>query len=305
MAAPASYFVSAFAKVNLTLAVLGKRPDGYHDLASVMQTISLADTVRIMPTLTGNIICETDVRELQTPENLAYRAARLLRETAGGEILGALIELHKAIPAQGGLGGGSSDAATVLSTLNYLWKTGLSDTRLLKLGAALGSDVPFFVVGGTALIGGRGEYVTPLPDAEPLWLVLAKPPVSVSTASVFRALTPVDYAPRDLSDRLTDAIRAGEALPFELLTNSLEEHVFAAYPEVAMTRDALLVCGAPIVRMSGSGPSLYAPFRELNEASGVYRRALEHGLDVWLCHTVARSALLAAQPQELQSRLSE
>ncbi|MBF6589746.1 MAG: 4-(cytidine 5'-diphospho)-2-C-methyl-D-erythritol kinase [Ktedonobacterales bacterium] len=161
-----SIFVPAYAKINLTLSVLGRRDDGYHALASVMQTISLHDTLRITPNASGACVCETDVPALQSPDNLALRAAWLLAATAADGTPGVAIELRKEIPAQGGLGGGSGDAATVLVALNALWRTHHPQAELERLGATLGSDVPFFVRGGTCLIEGRGERVTPLPDVE-------------------------------------------------------------------------------------------------------------------------------------------
>lgn len=294
---PAStVFVPAYAKINLTLRVLGRRPDGYHALLSVFQTLSLHDTLRVEPTEDGVVACVTSLPELNTPENLAERAARLLRDRAGQPHLGARIEVEKVIPAQGGLGGGSSDAATTLAALNALWGLGLPEERQETLGAELGSDVPFFTRGGTALITGRGEFVRALPDAEPLWFLLAKPPVAVSTPAVFRALTPTDYAGEGVRDPVAEAIERGDPLPFEALTNTLEEPVLRSYPAVAETRAALLAAGAPLVRMSGSGPTLYAPFRDLGAAVAVRERAVAAGIAVWLTHSVSRSAVAGSRP---------
>jgi 4-diphosphocytidyl-2-C-methyl-D-erythritol kinase len=284
-----SVFVPAYAKINLTLAVLGKRADGYHDLSSVMQTISLHDTLRLTPNRSGQITARSDSAELNTPDNLALRAALALREAAGDESLGAEIELLKAIPSPGGLGGGSSDAASVLLALNALWQTRLPHERLTELAAMLGSDVPYFFSGGTALIAGRGEHVTPLPDAQPLWLVLARSPVVVSTAAVYRALSPADYATAGDSEAIVQAIQQGEPLPLDRLSNSLEAPVLRDYPEIAATCGALVASGAPLVRMSGSGPTLYAPFGALDDASRVYAEAQSRGLECWLCHFVSRS----------------
>jgi 4-diphosphocytidyl-2-C-methyl-D-erythritol kinase len=289
-----SVFVPTYAKINLTLAVLGKRVDGYHDLSSVMQTISLHDTLRLTPNRSGQITARSDSAELNTPDNLALRAALALREATGDESLGAEIELLKAIPSPGGLGGGSSDAASVLLALNALWETRLSHERLAELAATLGSDVPYFLSGGTALIAGRGEHVTPLPDAQPLWLVLARPPVSVSTAAVYRTLSPSEYASADDSHAIAQAIQQGAPLPFDHLSNALEAPVLRDYPAIAATRDALLASGAPLVRMSGSGPTLYAPFGALEDASRVYTESGSRGLERWLCHFVSRSTCASA-----------
>lgn len=286
MSAPA-IFVPAWAKINLTLSVLGKREDGYHALASVMQTISLSDTLRIQATDDDRITCSVDVPSLRNDGNLALRAARLL-QVEGYLTRGATLELHKEIPAQGGLGGGSSDAATVLIALNRLCALGLSRARLEGLAAQLGSDVPFFIHGGTALIEGRGELVTPLPDCEPFWLLIAHPPVSVSTATVFQSLKPDEYGDTHDTDIVVEAISGGYPLPLERLSNTLEPLVMRTWPEVATTRDGLLRAGAPLVRMSGSGPTLFAPFRTLDEATNVYEAARSQNIAVRLCHTVAR-----------------
>jgi 4-diphosphocytidyl-2-C-methyl-D-erythritol kinase len=285
-----SVFILACAKINLTLAVLGKREDGYHDLSSVLQTISLHDTLRLTPNRSGQITVRSDSPDLNTPDNLALRAALACREATGDEALGAEIELLKAIPSPGGLGGGSSDAASVLLALNALWHARLPYERLAQVAATLGSDVPYFLTGGTALIEGRGERVIPLQDAQPLWLVLVRPLVAVSTAAVFRALSPADYATAEETGAVVQAIQRGEPLRRDRLSNSLEAPVTRDYPEIAATRDALLACGAPLVRMSGSGPTLYAPFGALEEASRVCGEARSRGLDSWLCHFVARSA---------------
>lgn len=288
-------FVPAWAKINLTLSVLKKREDGFHALASVMQTISLCDTLRIETTRDESVAIAVDIPELQNDDNLALRAARLLREE-GYLTGGAALELRKQIPAQGGLGGGSSDAAAVLVALNRLCALGLSQKRLEELAARLGSDVPFFVHGGTALIEGRGEYVTPLPDCEPLWLIIARPPVSISTAAVFQSLTAADYSDSKDTDAVVAAIRAGAPLPLERLSNTLEPIVLRTWPEVAATREALLWAGAPIVRMSGSGPTLFAPFRSLKDATRVYAATQKAHIESWLCHTISHSCVGEAVP---------
>jgi 4-diphosphocytidyl-2-C-methyl-D-erythritol kinase len=289
-----SVFVPAYAKINLTLAVLGKRADGYHDLSSVMQTISLHDTLRLTSNRARRIIARSDSPDLNTPDNLALRATLALRDAVGDDSIGAEIELRKAIPSPGGLGGGSSDAASVLHALNALWGTRLPHERLAELAAALGSDVPYFLTGGTALIAGRGEHVTPLPDAQPVWLVLARPPVAVSTAAVYRALAPADYATAEDTDAVVQAIQRDEPLPLDRLSNALEAPVLRDYPQIAATRDALLASGAPVARMSGSGPTLYAPFGALVDASRVYTSARSRGLECWLCHFVSRSTCASA-----------
>lgn len=279
--------VRAPAKINLTLDVLGKRADGYHELASVMQTIGLHDTLLLHPAPAGALTLVCDLAELNGGDNLALRAARLIVEHAGVP-RGVHIELHKAIPLQGGLGGGSSDGAAVLRALDCWWDLRLGTATLLDLAGRLGSDVPFFILGGTARIGGRGEVVAPLPDLIPLWLVVAKPPVSIPTPAVFRALTPAGYTDSVATDDLAVHIAAGTppTLSDAALRNALEAGVLCDYPAVAATRDLLLRAGAPCVRMSGSGPTLYAPFTDLATAAEVHHAALALGAQVWLTHTV-------------------
>lgn len=315
MNAPTSVFTPAYAKLNLTLAVLGRRDDGYHRLASVMQTISLCDTLRFETGAQGEqagepsgeragagegaLTLDCDVAALATRENLVWRAADLLRREVRRPDLGARIELRKAVPAQGGLGGGSGDAATTLAALNALWGLGLPEGRLLALAGRLGSDTPYLALGGTARIEGRGEIVEPLPDAEPLWLLLALPPTPISTAAVFGALGPGDYgdpAAIEAHEAVVAAIRAGRALPFERLVNTLAAPVAHAYPAVPRVRERLVALGAPLVLMSGSGPTLWAPFRALGAAAALYHRARAEGMRVWLCHTVTRGQVVASRP---------
>ena len=184
--------VQAPAKVNLTLEVLGKRSDGYHEIASVMQVISLFDTLSFSPSDEIKVLAE--IKDLETQDNLVYRAAMLLRETSGMSS-GAEIRLDKQIPLAAGLGGGSSDAAATLLGLARLWGLELGEEELKVLAAQLGSDVPFFVTGGTALVEGRGERVSNVKTPLTLWLVLAFPDhrIENKTATAYKALSPSDH----------------------------------------------------------------------------------------------------------------
>lgn len=285
-------FVRAYAKINLTLDVLGRRADGYHELTSVMQTVALADTLAFRALEDGRTELFCDVPALNMPENLVYRAVQVVRAATGCQ-RGIWIELRKQTPAQGGLGGGSSDAAAVLLALNRLWNLRLGRDRLIELAASLGSDVPFFVLGGTALVEGRGERVRALPDLPGIWVLLLKPEVAVSTPAVFRALTPADYTDGQATARLLAAIRERGVLPLDGLANALEERVCQNYPAVAACRDALGAAGASYTRMSGSGPTLFALFPTLEEAAPVYQTLLQQGRQVWLARTVSRQEALA------------
>lgn len=292
MSADGWFFARAYAKINLTLDVLGRRADGYHDLASVMQTVGLADTLAFGALSDGETAFFCDAPALNGADNLVCRAVQALREATGCR-RGVRIDLQKQTPMQGGLGGGSSDAACVLRVLNAWWSLGLSQARLMRLAARLGSDVPFFVLGGTALVEGRGERVTPLPDLPGSWVVLLTPPVAVSTAVVFGALTPDTYTDGQATARLAQALREGGLPPLDEVVNALEARVCQDYPAVAESRAAFLRAGAQMVRMSGSGPTLFALFPSLREAQPVYQALLQEGRQVWLTHTISRAGALA------------
>jgi 4-diphosphocytidyl-2-C-methyl-D-erythritol kinase len=294
MRADGWFFAQAYAKINITLDVLGRRTDGYHELASVMQTISLADTLAFGVLDDGATEFFCDVPALNGSENLVCRAVEVLREATGCE-RGVRIELQKQTPMQAGLGGGSSDAACVLLALNAWWVLGLSEERLMELAASLGSDVPFFVLGGTALVEGRGERVTPLPDLSGLWVVLLKPPIAVSTPAAFRALTPDDYTDGQATMRLVSAVRGGSVPTFDGFVNALEARVCEEYPAVAKSHAAFIEAGAQRVQMSGSGPTLFALFHSLEEAQTIYQALLHSGEQAWLVRTVSRAEALMAR----------
>lgn len=291
MAVTGTDFFPAFAKINLSLEVLGRRDDGYHDLASIMQTISLHDTLRLLPADDETVDCVCDIEALGTVDNLATRAAYLARTVPRPDVAvipGVRIELQKVIPFQAGLGGGSSDAATVFAVLNRRWRLGLSDQHLELASAALGADVPFFLRGGTASVAGIGERVQALPDIEPLWILLAMPPVRVSTPLIFKSLTAADFTGGEHTAALEEQIHGGGALDTRYMVNGLEARAIELFPEIAQARDGLLRAGAPFARMSGSGATLFAPFRELADAARVVATAREQGLTVHLTHTVGR-----------------
>ena len=277
-------FIRAYAKINLTLDVLGRRPDGYHELATIMQTIDLYDTLCLTATHDMQVQLVCSVPELSNAENLAARAAALLRQRLG-LTQGVKIELHKRIPTAAGLGGGSSDAAAVLLALQHWWQLSLSPTDLLSMAASLGSDVPFFLTGGLALCEGRGTRVRPLPAHMPAsmrWLLLLKPAIGISTATVFRNLSSDDYTNGAHSQAVSTALQEDRSPRPEDLHNGLERGVLERYPEVAQARESMIQAGAPLVRLSGSGPTLYAPFAELAKAAAVRQRLQAQGYEVYL-----------------------
>jgi len=277
-------FIRAYAKINLTLDVLGRRSDGYHELATVMQTIDLHDTICLTATddQRVHVICTTPA--LSNNDNLAARAVDQVRQHLGWR-QGVRIELYKCIPSAAGLGGGSSDAAAVLLALRQWWQLALSSTDLLSMAASLGSDVPFFLTGGLALCEGRGEQVTPLARYWPpsmRWLLLLKPAISLSTAAVFRDLPASDYTDGTHSKAVSVALNANSDPQLEHLHNGLQRGVLERYPAVAQARTDLLNAGASVVQLSGSGPTLFAPFAELASAIQVQHRVQAMGYEVFL-----------------------
>ena len=264
------------AKVNLFLEIIGRRPDGYHDIASIMQLVDLCDEVRLRRRRTG-IRVEVQGAELPAGRgNLAYRAAALLLEAAGVEG-GVEIHLEKRIPVAGGLGGGSSNAAAVLIGLSRLYGLSWSQEALQKLGENLGSDVPFFLGDGLALATGRGEILTPLSAWPPQWLVLANPGLPISTA----------WAYREASSKLTEWQPRVSIPSFPLggrpqwppvwAFNRLESVVLPHRPEILALKHLLREAGGAPVLMSGSGASVFAVVSDAVSAHQLAAQAEKSG----------------------------
>jgi 4-diphosphocytidyl-2-C-methyl-D-erythritol kinase len=266
---PDTVRVLAPAKVNLFLEVLGKRADGYHEIATLMLAIDLADELDFAPDESGELSLTCDDPALPTgSENLVLKAATRLR-TETGCAAGARIRLRKRIPWAAGLGGGSSDAAATLEGLNELWKLSLSTAALARIGAEIGSDVPFFLNGPAAWCTGRGEVVTPAPMGRPLDLVLVKPSEGLSTADVYRRLTVPAYPVDGAAARESLASGDVEALR-RALFNRLQEPAFALSPAVASAFRRAQDVGAAGCLMTGSGSSLFALCRSPSEARRVH-----------------------------------
>ena len=281
-------FVQSYAKINITLDVLGRRADGYHELATIMQTIDLYDTICLTATDDSAIRIFCTQPALSTEDNLAVRAVRAIQKHLG-ITQGVSIELHKRVPVAAGLGGGSSNAAAVLLALRHWWQLPLSSSEMLILATSLGSDVPFFLTGGLALCEGRGERVTPLTSYWPpsmRWLLLLKPAISVSTAAVFRNLPASDYTDGMYSRAVRATFEARGEVQAEDVHNGLERGVLAHYPQVAQAKTDMMQAGAPLVRLSGSGPTLFAPFSELNRATRVHQQLHALGYEVYLTRAI-------------------
>ena len=259
------------AKINLTLEVIRRRPDGFHEVTLLLQTITLFDELTLEEA--PEITLECSDASLMGPDNLVLRAARLLQE-ATGTTKGVRMFLEKEIPTAAGLGGGSSDAAAALRGLNRLWDLGLSLAKLETLGASLGSDVPFFLHGGAALCLGRGERVEPLPPANLPFIVLLCPniPLDRKTATLYSRLRADRYTRGALTFKLAGRIRAGGDIPPALLYNAFDHEALQAFPGLAEYRDGMLRAGAESAHLSGTGPSLYALFSQ--RPAAVAARAL-------------------------------
>ena len=279
-----SLTLNAYAKLNLTLEALGRREDGYHDIASIIQTVDLRDTLTLEPADEFSLEC--DAPELDSHENLALRAAILLKASVGCD-KGARIAISKRIPVSAGLGGGSSDAAATLVGLNRLWGLGLSLGELTPLAARLGSDVPFFLRGGTAMVSGRGERVRPLPPADLEWLVILKPDIRVpqKTASLYGRLTQANFTKGALTRKLEARIRGGGDVPPQFLFNVFDDVALGAFPGLDLYWNTLHSLGAREIHLAGSGPSLYAP---------VSRREVGSALQLLLTHTHGMEAYLVS-----------
>ena len=249
--------VKAPAKINLSLDVLHKREDGFHEVEMVMTTIDLSDRIELTLLEEDEIKIESAGGYVPSDyRNLAYQAAELLKKEFN-RTEGVQIVIDKQIPVSAGLAGGSSDAAATLKGLNELWDLGLSTSELASLGARIGSDVSFCVYGGTALATGRGERIEPIPSPPPCWVVLAKPSIGVSTADVYRNLQ-LDDVVHPNTDNMIEAIRNKDYNRIcDTLGNVLESVTLEDYPEVLNIKKQMERLGAEGVLMSGSGPTVF------------------------------------------------
>jgi 4-diphosphocytidyl-2-C-methyl-D-erythritol kinase len=267
--------LAAPAKLNLFLEILRKRPDGYHDLESLMVAVDLYDTLELRANTSGKITLTCDPPTLSAgPDNLVHKAAISLRAHVNHPELGAEIRLTKRIPTQAGLGGGSSDAAAALVGLNQIWKLALTRAEILAIAASIGSDVAFFLTLPSAWCEGRGEIVTPQAAATEFHFVLVCPPVGLGTAGVYARLA-VPTQPIH-GDGLRMAFRAGDAQALgRRIFNRLEEPAFALEPLVGRIRQRLGSLGPCGAMMSGSGSAVFAVCRDRDHAIHVAGRFQE------------------------------
>ncbi|ALX50644.1 4-(cytidine 5'-diphospho)-2-C-methyl-D-erythritol kinase [Lentibacillus amyloliquefaciens] len=263
-------FERAPAKINLSLDVLGKREDGFHEVEMIMTTVDLADRIELYDIADGRIEISTDNQYVPNDErNLAYRAALVFKNTYQLH-RGVRINIRKNIPVSAGLGGGSSDAAAVLRGLNRMWSVGISEAELIELGSVLGSDVPFCITGYTALGTGHGEKIRTLASPPPCYVVLAKPNIGISTRHIFPKVN-TDAISHPQTEAVIQSLAEKD---FDKLChhigNALEDVTFPLYPEVKQLKDKMLQTGASGAMMSGSGPTIAGLTRHFSKAKRIY-----------------------------------
>ncbi|HEX6080475.1 MAG TPA: 4-(cytidine 5'-diphospho)-2-C-methyl-D-erythritol kinase [Methylomirabilota bacterium] len=282
------------AKVNLALEVLGKRDDGYHEIATVLQAVDLFDRLTVDPAETLSL--QSDDPQLPTDDgNLVMRAARLLQKAAGVD-RGARLLLHKRIPVAAGLGGGSSDAAAALTGLNRLWGLRWPRPRLQELAVELGMDVPFFLGTGRAVARGRGERLATLPGGGGYALVLVNPRTPLSTREVYGRVPAGWHEEPTGTERVIEALRRrNPGVLAAALTNNLERVVEPVLPVIGRMKAALLAAGALGAIMSGSGPTVFGLARSLDHARQIRSRISRAGWACWAVRTNSGPAIRASR----------
>jgi len=274
--------VKAFAKLNLSLRVLGIRPDGYHELRTVFQSIALHDTLTFRRISGPLRIACTDSACPANEQNIVSRAAELVWRHAGrpGTPKDLSVQIAKRIPMQAGLGGGSSDAAAAVRAIAALWRVKLTRDRLVEIAAALGADVPYFLDGGTALGAGRGDRLVTMPDVSAAWVILVFPPFGVSTKDAYA------WWDENMVEPFQQPLDAG-APPCQI-ANDLQPIVAARHPEITRLAESLWRCGARQSSMSGSGSTVYGLFDRRASADRAARHVAALGHRVVVTRTIGR-----------------
>jgi 4-diphosphocytidyl-2-C-methyl-D-erythritol kinase len=267
----------AYAKLNLTLEVIGQEDDGYHQILSVMQAINLADSLYFTPS--QSLSLSSNLTGIATTDNLVFKAAKQLG------VQGTAIYLKKVIP-QGGLGGGSSDAAVTLETLKELWGLKLCQDKLSAIASRLGSDISFFLHHHpTALVEGRGEKVTLLPSPSCSWVILLVPPVDQpqdKTKQMYHRLKTCQFSQGQFTQRLAESLRQGKKVTPKLFYNVFEKIAFESFPGLEQYWQAFLDAGAPSVHLTGAGPVLFTWLEEKSYAEAIYQQLMTSGGETYL-----------------------
>jgi len=282
--------LSAHAKVNLTLEVTSKRNDGYHEIASVLQTISLSDELSFELASKVELVCHDDKLErVEMFEGAVLKAADLLRQETGS-CRGVRVTLRElGVPRAAGLGSSASIPAAVLKGLNELWGLKLPLEVLSRFAARLGSDAPFFIYGGTALAKGRGEQITPLPPLPLTWLVLVKPNIDIipdKTKRMYAMLNASHFTDGARTLRLVGKLEQGRALHSDMLCNTFEHVAFDFFPHLDEYRRKFLHAGASRVHLAGAGPTLFTLVPDVTSGETLTSRLRNERLETYLVHTV-------------------
>ena len=280
--------IEAPAKINLTLEVLGERPDGFHEIRSVVQTIDFCDSLHFSPCDSVQIQC--NLPDWSMEQALAAKAVKLFQKTTG-HVKGVRVAINKRIPLMSGLGGDSSDAAAVLRGLNRLWKAELSPEALREMAQQLGSDVPLFLYGGTALMEGRGERITALPSFPHHWVILIIPDVPKlpgKTKKLYGMLKSSHYTGGEITERLAANLKSGQRFTDSELFNTFENVTFTRGAELNSYRNHVLKIGAPNVHLAGSGPTLFTIMEDKIQAEDLWKRLKNHGMEAYLTETRGR-----------------
>ena len=278
----------AYAKINLSLEVTGKRDDGYHEIKTVMHTIDLADRLIFSPAEQTSLEC--DQPSLEDEHNLVLRTCRLMQEYTGHQG-GAAITLEKNIPIAAGLGGGSSDSAAAFKALNALWGTSLDGSELEELALRLGSDIPFFLNGTCTLAQGRGEKLSPLPPISGIWAVVATPTSEITekTARLYSLLEESDFSDGSATVELSERIRDGSVTLHDIRDagmNTFERVARQVFPGLDGLSERFLKAGAGFVRLSGSGPSLFTLTDDEEMGRDLLNRVAGDGVEAHLAGLV-------------------
>jgi len=283
------FSLPAYAKINLTLEVLGRRDDGYHEIMTVLQTIDLWDSLTFESGTPIELSCD-DI-SLESADNLILKAAHLLKEETGYDS-GAYIFLTKKIPTAAGLGSGATDAATTLVGLNRLWNLNLPIERLQDLAARIGSDVAFFLYGGTALAKGRGELITKLPSLPETWLVLATPTTERlpnKTAQLYSRLDKSHFTNGRYTDKLIESIIRKQHIGNDLLYNIFEHVAFDFFDQIKIQRSKLEKEEAKRIHLAGSGPALFILVSNRQHGENIRKNLEDSNVQTYLIHTLESS----------------
>ena len=277
----------SFGKINITLEVIGRFPDGYHQIVSVMQAIELCDTLSFKLSFNQHINFICDMPVIQTDDNLVLKAARLLKEYSEHPY-GADIHLEKIIPVSSGLGGGSSNAAVTLLSLNQLWDLNLNQDTLTMLAKKIGSDVAFFLNGPSCIAEQKGDTITQIKSVQPTNMVLVVPKIDLQekTKNMYNLISTKDYTDGKLSFKTAKLIESGQLPTHYPMYNIFKKLAMESFPEISLAEKAMIESGASQVQLSGSGPSLFTFTKSTNESKRISEKLAALGYNPIISKTL-------------------